>query len=125
MIQVRATVRGERDVPAIAKLFDYDEDAFFASVKVIDEKIQKKVKINANEALTAYCSYVVKAIRAGKKDREIQKDVSKLLSENSVMIGVPETLQVITFEVAIEKNKTRKITIREPIPTSTYIMAGH
>ncbi len=125
MIHVRATVRGERDVPPFAKVFDYDEDAFFASAKMIEEKIHKNIKINTSEALTAYCAYVVKGIRAGKKDSEIQNDVSKLLSENSVMIGVPETLQVITFEVAIEKHKTRKITINEPIPTSNYIMAGH
>lgn len=125
MIHVRATVRGEQDVLPFTKVFDYDEDSFFASAKMIEEKIQKNIKINANEALTAYCAYVIKAIRASKKDSDIQNDVSKLLSENSVMIGVPETLQAITFEVAIEKNKTRKITIREPIPTSNYIMAGH
>lgn len=124
MIKVRATVRGEPDVPPVSKLFDYDEDSFFASAKVIEEKIQRGMKINANEALTAYCAYVARGIRAGRKDSEIQNSVSKLLSESSVMIGVPETLRTITFEVAMQ-NWTRKITIREPIPTSNYIMAGH
>jgi urease subunit gamma len=123
-MKVTATIKGESDIPPFVKIFDYDEDAFFASAKVIEEKIQRNLKINTNEALTTYCAYAIRAIHAGRKDNEIQKGASKILSENSVMVGVPQTLRIITFEVAI-KNKTRKITIREPIPTSNYIMAGN
>ncbi len=124
MIRVKATVRGEPDVPSFTTVFDSDEWVFFSSSAMIEEKIQRKMKINANEALMAYCAYVVKSIRAGKKDTDIQKGASEILSANNVMIGVPETLQVITFEVALE-NRTRKIAFKEPIPTSSYIMSGH
>jgi urease gamma subunit len=123
MINVKVTVKGEPDVPPFTRVFDYDELVFFSSASMIEEKIRQKMRINANEALMAYCAYVVKSIRAGKKDSDVQKAVSKMLSADSVMIGVPETLQVITFEVATENNKTKKITLREPIPTSSYIMA--
>jgi urease gamma subunit len=122
LIQIRATVKGEPDAPAFARVFDYDEQIFFSSAKIIAEKIQRKLKVNANEALMVYCVHVVKAIRAGKKDRDIQNGASQILSAGSVMIGVPETLQTITLEVAIE-NKTRKIILKEPIPKSRYIMA--
>ncbi|HEV8404532.1 MAG TPA: urease subunit gamma [Nitrososphaera sp.] len=124
MIRVKATIRGEPDVPSFTTIFDYDENIFFSSSTMIEEKIQQKMKINANEALMAYCAYVVKSIRAGKKDADIRKGASEILSVNNVMIGVPETLQAIIFEVALE-NKTRKIAFKEPIPTSSYIMSGH
>jgi urease subunit gamma len=124
MIRVKATVRGEPDVPSFTRVFDSDERVFFSSSAMIEEKIQRKMKINANEALMAYCAYVVKSIRAGKKDTDIQKGASEILSANNVMIGVPETLQAITFEVALE-NGTRKIAFKEPIPTSSYVMYGH
>jgi urease gamma subunit len=124
LIQIRATVKGEPDVPAFARVFDYDEQIFITSAKVIEEKIQKELKVNANEALMIYCAHVVKAIRAGKKDRDIQNGASKILSSGSVMIGVPETLQAITLEVTIE-NGTRKIILKEPIRKGSYIMAKH
>jgi urease gamma subunit len=67
---------------------------------------------------------VIKSIREGKKDRNIQNGASKILSADSVMIGVPETLQAITFEMMIG-NRPRKIVFKKPIPTSSYIMAQH
>lgn len=124
MIWVKATVKGEPDVPAFTRIFDYDEEIFFSSAKVIEEKIQRNMKINANEALITYCSYVVKSIRAGMQDGEIRKDAPRVLSANSVMIGVPETLQVITFEAIIDNKAARRITLKEPIPASSYVMAG-
>ncbi|HEY3095000.1 MAG TPA: urease subunit gamma, partial [Nitrososphaera sp.] len=84
---------------------------------------RQKMRINANEALMTYCAFVVKSIRAGKKDQNIQKEASEILSTDSVMIGVPETLQAITFEATLD-NKFRKVIIKKPIPTSNYIMSG-
>lgn len=124
MIHVKATIKGERDVPPFARVLDYDEEIFISSAKMIDEKIQRGLKINANESLMKYCAYAVKSIREGKKDRDIQNGASKILSTDSVMIGVPETLQTITFEMIIG-NRQRKIVFKEPIPTSSYIMAQH
>jgi len=124
MIRVKATVRGEPDVPSFTTVFDSDEQVFFSSSTMIEEKIHRKMKINANEALMAYCAYVVKSIRAGKKDTAIQKGALEILSANNVMIGVPETLQVITFEVALG-NRTRKFAFNEPIPTTSHIMSAH
>jgi urease subunit gamma len=124
MIRVKATVRGEPDVPPFTRVFDYDEQVFFTSAAVIEEKIRRNMKINANEALVAYCSYVVKSVHAGSKDGDIQKGAAKVLSANNVMIGVPETLQTITFETTLD-NRVRRVTIKEPIPASSYMMAEH
>lgn|SRR5581483_1604897 len=127
MIQIKATVRGEPDVPPFTRVFDYgssDEEIFFSSAEMIKEKLQHDMKINANEALIAYCDYVVKAIRASMPDSAIQKDASKILSADKVTIGVPETLQYITFEAKIDNKAARKIIIKEPMQTSGYTMVG-
>jgi urease gamma subunit len=123
MIRVKATVKGEPDVPPFTRVFDCNEEIFFCSADMIEEKIQRNMKINANEALITYCSYVVKSIRAGKQDGDIQNGTPQVLSANKVMIGVPETLQAITFEAIIDSKTARKITLKEPIPPSSYIMA--
>ncbi len=124
MIRVKTTVRGEQDVQSFTRIFDYDEQVFFNSAGMIEDKIQRNMKINANEALMAYCAYVVKSIRARRKDSDIQNGASEILSADNVMIGVPETLQSITFKVTLD-NKFRKVAIKKPIPINSYIMAGH
>ncbi|HXV45773.1 MAG TPA: urease subunit gamma [Nitrososphaera sp.] len=122
MIRVKATFKGEPDVPAFTRIFDSDDEIFFSSGSMVEEKIRRHTKINANEALVTYCSYVVKSVRAGKHDGEIKRGAAKILSADSVMIGVAETLQEITFEM-IEGKVARKIVIEHPIPISGYIMA--
>ena len=115
MIHVKATIRGEPDVPPFTKVFDYDEEIFFSSARIIEEKIQRKMKVNANEALMAYCAYVVEAIRAGRTDSDIQDGAAEILSADRVMIGVPETLRTITLEAAIDSRPGRKLSLIQPI----------
>jgi urease gamma subunit len=122
MIRVKAIFKGEPDVPAFTRIFDSDGEFFFSSASMIEEKIRRHMKINANEAVVTYCSYVVKSVRAGKQDGEIKRGAAKILSADSVMIGVPETLQEITFEM-IDGKVARRITVKHPIPASGYIMA--
>lgn len=124
MIQVKATVRGEPDVPAFIKVFDYDEEIFFSSADMVGEKIQRGMKVNANEALMAYCAHIVKSIRAGKRDSNIQDEACKILSVDQVMIGVPETLRAITFEAAIDSRPARKIVLKQPIQAGKYTLVG-
>jgi urease gamma subunit len=122
LIRVKATVRGEPGVPAFIRVFDYDEEIFFSSASMIEEKIQQNMKINANEALIAYCAYVVKSIRAGRQDSNIQDGARKILSADKVMIGVPETLRMITFEATVDSKPARKIVLKQPITASKYTL---
>lgn len=124
MIHVKATISGEPDVPAFTRIFDYDEEIFLSSAKMIEEKVQRNMKINAGEALIAYCAHVVRSIRAGKKDNNIQDEARKILSVEKVMIGVPETLRVITFEATIGSRAARKIVLEQPIPAGKYSLVG-
>lgn len=124
MIHVKATVRGEPDAPAFTRVFDYDEEIFLSSAKVIEEKVQRNMKINAGEALIVYCAHVVRSIRAGKQDSNIQDEARKILSVDKVMMGVPETLRVITFEAVIDSRPARKIVLKQPIPAGKYSLVG-
>ena len=124
MIHVKATVIGEPDVPAFTRIFDYDEEIFLSSATMIEEKVQHNMKINAGEALIAYCAHVVRSIRAGKQDSNIQDEARKILSVNKVMVGVPETLRVITFEAVIDSRPARKIELKQPIPVGKYSLVG-
>ena len=124
MIHVKATVRGEPDASPFTRVFDYDEEIFLSSAKIIEEKIQRDIKINADEALIAYCAHVVRSIRASKKDSDIQDDARKILAVDKVMIGVPETLRLITFEATIDSRSARKIVLKQPIPAGKYSLVG-
>jgi urease gamma subunit len=124
MIHVKATVRGEPDALPFTKVFDYDEEIFFSSADMVGEKIKRGMKVNANEALTAYCALVVKSIRAGMQDSNIQDEARKMLSVDQVMIGVSETLRAITFEAAVDSRPARRIVLEQPIPAGKYTLVG-
>jgi urease gamma subunit len=95
MISVKVIVKGERDAPSFTQIFEYkdksDEGIFYASAEMIKEKIARNLKINTNEALVVLCLYVVNEIRTSKPVNIIEKNASKILSAEKVMIGVPET----------------------------------
>jgi len=126
MILVRAKVKGEPDVSPFTRIFEYqdksDEQIFYESIGIIKEKLTKRLKINTNESLMLYCSYVVDQIRDGKSIDTIEKNAPTILSPDMVMIGVPETLRTITFEVHLDDHPKRHITFNVPIATSNYVL---
>lgn len=127
MIHIKATVKGEPDTAPFTQTFLYadksDERVFYKSWEMIKEKLDKKLRINVNESLIIYCAYIVSEVRAHKPVRAIEKNAQKILPASNVMIGVPETLTKITFEAKIDKLPKTWITLKEPIPTSNYILA--
>ncbi len=64
-----------------------------------------------------------KELRLGKKAYEIITNASTLLTPDQVMIGVPESLRKISFNVVMSNSQRLKITIKEPISTTGYILA--
>lgn len=128
MINIKVTVKGEPDTTPFTCIFLYvnksDEQVFHNSVEMIQEKLDKNLRININESLILYCAYAISELRAGKPVTVIEKNVHKILSPDKVMIGVPESLREITFEAKIDKLPKRRITLNEPITTSNYILAA-
>lgn len=81
------------------------------------------MRININEALYIYLEYIMDELRLNKKKSEIITNASKLLTPDQVMIGVPESLRKINFNIKLTTQRLR-LTIREPISTTSYILAS-
>jgi urease gamma subunit len=81
------------------------------------------MKININETLYIYLNYIIDQLRSHKKRNEIIKNASKLLTPDQVMIGVPESLRKINFNIKLESTQRLRITIKEPISTTSYVLA--
>jgi urease gamma subunit len=80
------------------------------------------MRININEALYIYINYTINQLRMHKKKSEIITNLSKLLTPNQVMIGVPESLRKVNFNINTESKQKLDITITEPISTTGYIL---
>jgi urease gamma subunit len=128
MIYIKVTVKGEPDTAPFRHTFFYadesDEKLFYNSVNMIKEKLDKNLKININESLVIYCAYVIGKLRANEAINLIERNAQKILSPDNVMIGVPESLRKIAFEVKIDKLPKRRVILKEPITISNYILAA-
>ena len=82
------------------------------------------MKININETLYIYLKYVIDQLRSNRNNRsEIKKNIPRLLTSDQVMIGVPESLRKIVFNIKLERTQRLRLTIMEPIPTTSYVLA--
>ena len=81
------------------------------------------MRININETLDIYLNYIIEQLRLHKKTSEIITNVSKHLTSNQVMIGVPESLRKVNFNIKTENKQKLDITVTEPISTTGYILA--
>ncbi|HET7147010.1 MAG TPA: urease subunit gamma [Candidatus Nitrosopolaris sp.] len=127
MILIKAQVKGEPDVPLFSRVYEYrdkfDEQIFFDSLEKIKNKLAKNMRINTNESLIFYCGYIVDQLRAHISIESIEKNAAKLLLPNNVMIGVPETLKRISFELVLDNFPKKKLSFHNPIPTTSFSMA--
>jgi len=127
MILVKVMVKGEPDTAPFKHTFFYadksDEQLFYNSVNMIKEKLDENLKININESLVIYSAYVIGKLRSNETIIVIERNAQKILPPDKVMIGVPESLRKIIFEVKIDKLPKRRIILKEPITTSNYILA--
>lgn len=125
MIHVKVIIHGESDVQPITKIFQYDSDSenvFFSSIELVKQRLSKNLRINLNEAILVYCAYVISELRDEKSVESIKENTRKILSQDKVMIGVPESIRKLNFDVTLDNNPTVTITLDEPIPTSDYIL---
>ena len=121
------TVQGEPDTAPFTRIYQFynktDYIILSNSIKTINKKLSRKMKININETLYIYLKYLIDQLRSHKKRNEIIKNASKLLTPDQVMIGVPESLRKINFNIKLRSTQRLRITIKEPISTTSYILA--
>lgn len=126
MIYVKITVKGEPDTSPFTRIHQYsskaDEEVFINSAAMIKDRLGKNLKININEAIVVYSAFIVSELRDGRSIEQIQKNVSRLLNPEQVMIGVPETLRKMSFEVMLDDGYMKLIVLNTPIRISDYIL---
>ena len=126
-MDVAVTVQGESDTVPFTRIFRFYNKADYIIlsklIKSINDKLSKDMRINLNETLYIYLNYIIKELRLHRKTNEMITNASTLLTPDKVMIGVPESLRKISFNILMPNSQRLKITIKEPISTSGYILA--
>ena len=125
MIKIKAIIKGEEDIPPISKLFEYDtnsEKIFFNGLKIIQTRLSQNLRININETLMLFCGLITQQLREGKSNSEIADSLSKMLTPDKVMIGVPESIRMISFKINIDDIPSKTISLVKPIPLTDYIL---
>lgn len=86
------------------------------------DRLDKNLKININEAILMYSAFIVSELRDDIPIEQIQKNASNLLSPEQVMIGVPETMRKMSFEVMLDDESMKFLILNTPIQISDYIL---
>ncbi len=127
MILINTFVKGDPDVPPITPKFEYDsssEKIFVNGVNIIKNRLANNLRINLYETLMVYCAYIVSELRSGKTVSSIQDNANRVLSPDKVMIGVPESIRKIVFDVIIDDRPKEIVTFVEPILIRDYILVS-
>ena len=127
MIKIKATIKGEADVPPFSKLFEYDsnsEKIFFNGLQIIENRLSQNLRININETLMLFSGTITQQIREEKSNSEIESLLSNMLTPENVMIGVPESIRMITFEAKIDEKPSITLSVNEPISITDYILTN-
>ncbi|MFN2434223.1 MAG: urease subunit gamma [Nitrososphaeraceae archaeon] len=126
LIEITITVQGEPDTAPFTRIYQFHNETDYIIlknlIKTIKNKLSRKMRININETLYFYLNYIITQLRLHKKKSEIIINVSKLLTSSQVMIGVPESLRKVNFNINTENKQKLEITVMEPISTSGYIL---
>ena len=69
-----------------------------------------------------YCGYIIGQLRNHVSIPNIQRNATKSLRPQDVMIGVPEMLRKISFFVNLDNLPRKKILFHEPISAMPYEM---
>lgn len=99
---------------------EIDETIFLNTFKIVETKIKRHLRINLNESLWFYCGCVLNQLYSGTAIDEIRTNLSKILSEEMVMIGVVELMKKIEIEIKIVTDHiiSHNIILVKPIMTS-------
>ena len=71
--------------------------------------------INANESLAIFCANVIEQMREYKSRDQTENAAQGILSSDQVMIGVPETLREMSFDVIVDDFPKKRIKFNEPM----------
>ncbi|HUT06335.1 MAG TPA: urease subunit gamma [Nitrosopumilaceae archaeon] len=122
-MKIEVLVEGDPDIKPLTKIFHYtksDELIFLESTKLIQKRLENNMKLNVNETLWFFVTYIINSLNEGKTITVITKHLRELLLPNQVMIGVPESLRRLTFTILSKDNQSELISITTPICINQY-----
>jgi len=124
-MKIEVLIQGDPDVKPFTKIFHYkksDETIFFESTQLIKKRLLNNMRLNINETLGLFVSYIITSLNEHKTVKEIQKHIPELLLPHQVMIGVPESLRELTFTITTNDMDSKKMSITTPIPIDDYFL---
>lgn len=127
-MKIEVLVQGDPDIAPFNKTFSYEEFdklIFFESTQLIKKHLLNNMLLNINETLELFVAYIITSLNEDKTINAIQKHIPKLLSSHQVMIGVPESLQKLTFTVTSNGAARKLISVTEPILINQYFFHEH
>ena len=103
-IAVTAAEAGPHAAP-LRKVFEYDgcdDEALVASAARIRDMLARGMRLNVNDALLMFAAYVAVSVRDGKDGGRIADDARGMLAPHNVMVGVPEMLYSMRFDLEMD-----------------------
>ena len=123
-MNIKILAQGDPDLPPLTKTFDYKKDEefiFFESIEPIKKRISNNLRLNLNETLSFFVAYIITSLNENKSHQEIKNHFPELLSEQQVMIGVPESMRHLKFQVSLNQTLT-EIDVYEPIQINSAFL---
>ena len=124
-MKIEVLVQGDPDTQPFTKIFHYeklDNDIFLESAQLTKKHLANNMRLNINETLGWFVTYIITSLDEGKTINEIQKHIPELLSPYQVMIGVPESLRSLTFTITGNNTRNKLISITTPICINQYLL---
>jgi urease gamma subunit len=126
-MKIEVLVQGDPDIKPITKIFHYeksDELIFFESKQLIKKRLLNNMRLNINETMGLFVSFVITSLNERKTIKEIQKQIPNMLLPHQVMIGVPESLRKLTFTITTKDMDKEQMFITTPIQIVQYSLDG-
>lgn len=117
---------GGTDAPLISRTYKFEgcsDRVFVASVGKVKDILGRGMRINLDQALLLLAFTVASAIGMGWDRDKTHKTVSRMLSHDKVMIGVPEMLSRLDFEI-VQDRKVTAVSMDAPIAVPNYRLIG-
>lgn len=117
-IAVTAAEAGPHAAP-LRRVFEYaglDDEVLAASAARIRDMLARGMRLNVNDALLMFAAYVASSIGDGRDGGRIAEDARGMLEPHNVMVGVPEMLCSMRFEVEMDgTGSSASVSIDRPI----------
>ena len=124
-MKIEVLVQGDPDIKPFTKTFHYekyDDDIIVESVQLIKKRLLQNMRLNINETLELFVTYIVNSLNEHKTPIEIKKHIPDLLLPHQVMIGVPEMIRELTFTITTNRMESELISVVEPIGINQYFL---